>query len=291
MQNKNVFTCSVWLLYPILLFSWWVTQTWLNLGVVAMVEVKWFCFLSRRGRDLKKQHEQRVYEREMHRITLPLSAFANPTCELVDENTIVITAEPNNQTPTQEPVEGADPLMGTAGTPGAWWRNRMSLVKSCLCCIAESQRTKPHVHLPSACRLFSLYLAFTARFHSKGRAYALRERWNASFFFGPRQCPYFLNNVVGESRPCGDTLEKVKWWSWINMHVRDSRGEKLQVHFVNIITGHELSLLVKLQWDGDSPVNCFVSYYEVSMDQIIWSSRVLKEKTIHSYLLSCCFCS
>ncbi|XP_048043047.1 phosphoinositide-3-kinase-interacting protein 1 [Megalobrama amblycephala] len=76
-------------------------------------------YFYKRGRDLKKQHEQRVYEREMHRITLPLSAFANPTCELVDENTIVITAEPNNQTPTQEPIEGADPLMGTAGTPGA----------------------------------------------------------------------------------------------------------------------------------------------------------------------------
>ncbi|XP_059404560.1 phosphoinositide-3-kinase-interacting protein 1-like [Carassius carassius] len=76
-------------------------------------------FFYKRGRDLKKQHEQRVYEREMHRITLPLSAFANPTCELVDENTIIISAEPINQTPTQEPVEGADPLMGTAGTPGA----------------------------------------------------------------------------------------------------------------------------------------------------------------------------
>lgn len=86
---------------------------------MAVVEVKWFCFLSHRGRDLKKQHEQRVYEREMHRITLPLSAFANPTCELVDENTIIISAEPINQTPTQELVEGADPLMGTAGTPGA----------------------------------------------------------------------------------------------------------------------------------------------------------------------------
>lgn len=49
------------------------------------------------------------------------------------------------------------------------------LVKTCLCSIAESQRTKPHVHLPSACRLFSLYLALPARFHSKGRAYALRE--------------------------------------------------------------------------------------------------------------------
>ncbi len=81
------------------------------------------------------------------------------------------------------------------------------------------------------------------RFHSKDRVYALRER----FFFCPRQCPYFLNKVVGESRTCGDTLEKVKWWLCINMHVRDSRGEKLQVHFVNIITGHELSLLVKLQ--------------------------------------------
>ncbi|TRY71301.1 hypothetical protein DNTS_002244 [Danionella cerebrum] len=76
-------------------------------------------YFFKRGRDLKKQHERRVYEREMHRITLPLSAFANPTCELVDENTIVITAEPNSHTPTQEPVEGADPLMGMAGTPGA----------------------------------------------------------------------------------------------------------------------------------------------------------------------------
>ncbi|KAG9354938.1 hypothetical protein JZ751_001651 [Albula glossodonta] len=68
------------------------------------------------GRDLKKQHEQRVYEREMQRITLPLSAFSNPTCELVDENTIVINPQ---QTPTDEAVEGGDPLMGQAGTPGA----------------------------------------------------------------------------------------------------------------------------------------------------------------------------
>ena len=55
----------------------------------------------------------------MQRITLPLSAFSNPTCELVDENTIVITAE-NEQSPTQDTVEGGDPLMGQqAGTPGA----------------------------------------------------------------------------------------------------------------------------------------------------------------------------
>lgn len=69
-----------------------------------------------RGKDLKKQHEQRVYEREMQRITLPLSAFSNPTCELVDENTIVIMAEPE----TTPVLEGGDPLMGQqAGTPGA----------------------------------------------------------------------------------------------------------------------------------------------------------------------------
>ncbi|XP_023136958.1 phosphoinositide-3-kinase-interacting protein 1 [Amphiprion ocellaris] len=76
-------------------------------------------YFYKRGRDLKKQHEQRVYEREMQRITLPLSAFSNPTCELVDENTIVITAE-HETTPVQEGVEGGDPLMGQqAGTPGA----------------------------------------------------------------------------------------------------------------------------------------------------------------------------
>ncbi|XP_051278875.1 phosphoinositide-3-kinase-interacting protein 1 [Dicentrarchus labrax] len=76
-------------------------------------------YFYKRGRDLKKQHEQRVYEREMQRITLPLSAFSNPTCELVDENTIVITAE-HETTPIQESVEGGDPLMGQqAGTPGA----------------------------------------------------------------------------------------------------------------------------------------------------------------------------
>lgn len=76
-----------------------------------------------RARDLKKQHEQRVYEREMQRITLPLSAFSNPTCELVDENTIVITTE-HETTPVQEGVEGQDPLVGQqAGTPGAWVRH------------------------------------------------------------------------------------------------------------------------------------------------------------------------
>ncbi|XP_078478141.1 phosphoinositide-3-kinase-interacting protein 1-like [Lampetra planeri] len=76
-------------------------------------------YFYKRGRDLKKQHEQRVYEREMQRITLPLSAFSNPTCELVDENTIVITAE-HDTTPVQEGLEGGDPLIGQqAVTPGA----------------------------------------------------------------------------------------------------------------------------------------------------------------------------
>ncbi|XP_040050713.2 phosphoinositide-3-kinase-interacting protein 1 [Gasterosteus aculeatus] len=78
-----------------------------------------FGYFYKRAQDLKKQHEQRVYEREMQRITLPLSAFSNPTCELVDENIIVITAEPET-TPVQDDSEGGDPLMGQqAGTPGA----------------------------------------------------------------------------------------------------------------------------------------------------------------------------
>ncbi|XP_054466904.1 phosphoinositide-3-kinase-interacting protein 1 isoform X2 [Anoplopoma fimbria] len=78
-----------------------------------------FGYFYKRARDLKKQHEQRVYEREMQRITLPLSAFSNPTCELVDENTIVITAE-HEMTPVLDGVEGGDPLMGQqAVTPGA----------------------------------------------------------------------------------------------------------------------------------------------------------------------------
>lgn len=76
-------------------------------------------YFYKRGRDLKKQHEQRVYEREMHRITLPLSAFANPTCELVDENAIVMAPESAEQAPSQGVVEGSDPLIDSAGTPGA----------------------------------------------------------------------------------------------------------------------------------------------------------------------------
>ncbi|EPY80195.1 phosphoinositide-3-kinase-interacting protein 1 precursor [Camelus ferus] len=69
----------------------------------------------KRGKDLKEQHEQKVCEREMQRITLPSSAFTNPTCELVDERTVVVHA-------SQTPVglqEGSAPLMGQAGTPGA----------------------------------------------------------------------------------------------------------------------------------------------------------------------------
>uniref|UniRef100_A0A4W4HBS3 Kringle domain-containing protein n=1 Tax=Electrophorus electricus TaxID=8005 RepID=A0A4W4HBS3_ELEEL len=77
-------------------------------------------YFYKRGRDLKKKHEQRAYEREMHRITLPLSAFANPTCELVDENAVVVVAESGEQTPGQGTVEGGgEPLIGPAGTPGA----------------------------------------------------------------------------------------------------------------------------------------------------------------------------
>ncbi|KAL8180619.1 UNVERIFIED_CONTAM: Phosphoinositide-3-kinase-interacting protein 1 [Gekko kuhli] len=68
------------------------------------------------GKDLKQQHEQKVYEREMQRITLPLSAFTNQACELVDENTVVVHT---TQTPVEETHNGDAPLMGQAGTPGA----------------------------------------------------------------------------------------------------------------------------------------------------------------------------
>ncbi|XP_004645567.1 phosphoinositide-3-kinase-interacting protein 1 isoform X2 [Octodon degus] len=69
----------------------------------------------KRGKDLKEQHEQKVCEREMQRITLPLSAFTNPTCEIMDERTVVVHS---NQTPV-DLQEGSTPLMGQAGTPGA----------------------------------------------------------------------------------------------------------------------------------------------------------------------------
>ncbi|KAG6929063.1 phosphoinositide-3-kinase interacting protein 1 [Chelydra serpentina] len=73
-------------------------------------------YIYKRGKDLKEQHEQKAYEREMQRITLPLSAFTNQACELVDENTIVVHT---NQTPIEETHDGNAPLMGQAGTPGA----------------------------------------------------------------------------------------------------------------------------------------------------------------------------
>ncbi|XP_007908265.2 phosphoinositide-3-kinase-interacting protein 1, partial [Callorhinchus milii] len=73
-------------------------------------------YFYKRGKNLKKQQEQRAYEREMHRITLPLSAFSNPTCELIDENIVVIENAP---TQIGEPGEGHNPLIDQAGTPGA----------------------------------------------------------------------------------------------------------------------------------------------------------------------------
>uniref|UniRef100_A0AC11E5G6 Uncharacterized protein n=1 Tax=Ovis aries TaxID=9940 RepID=A0AC11E5G6_SHEEP len=69
----------------------------------------------KRGKDLKAQHEQKACERELQRVTLPLSAFTNPTCEIMDEKTVVVHA---SQTPV-DLQEGSAPLMGQAGTPGA----------------------------------------------------------------------------------------------------------------------------------------------------------------------------
>ncbi|XP_029475972.1 phosphoinositide-3-kinase-interacting protein 1 isoform X1 [Rhinatrema bivittatum] len=74
-------------------------------------------YMYKRGKDLKQQHEQREQDRELQRITLPLSAFSNPTCDIVDENTVVVHPA---QTPVEETLqEGDTPLMGQAGTPGA----------------------------------------------------------------------------------------------------------------------------------------------------------------------------
>nr|XP_003419102.1 phosphoinositide-3-kinase-interacting protein 1 isoform X1 [Loxodonta africana] len=69
----------------------------------------------KRGKDLKAQQEQKASEREMERITLPLSSFTNPTCEIVDEKTVVVHT---SQTPV-DLQEGSAPLMDQAGTPGA----------------------------------------------------------------------------------------------------------------------------------------------------------------------------
>lgn len=193
----------------------------------------------------------------MHRITLPLSAFANPTCELVDENTIVITAEPNNLTPTQEPVDGADPLMGTAGTPGAWWRNRMSasmgILLRCICSTAESQRTKLHVHLPLPVVSFLLH-GFTVRVG--------HVPWESGgkIFLDPRLFPYFLNEAVGESRTCEDTLETVKWWFCYKYACQGFAWRKNCKYILcRSSQGMNNPCLLKLQWEGDSPVNCSVS--------------------------------
>uniref|UniRef100_A0A8C6YAL9 Phosphoinositide-3-kinase interacting protein 1 n=1 Tax=Naja naja TaxID=35670 RepID=A0A8C6YAL9_NAJNA len=72
-------------------------------------------YLYKRGKDLRERQEQKANEREMQRITLPLSAFSNPACELVEENVIVVHTNP---TPVEE-IQGNTPLMGQAGTPGA----------------------------------------------------------------------------------------------------------------------------------------------------------------------------
>ncbi|CAK6440054.1 unnamed protein product [Pipistrellus nathusii] len=74
-----------------------------------------FGYTYKRVKRLKEQYDQKVHEREMQPITLPLSAFTNATCDLVDETTVVVH-------PSQTPVDlqdGDAPLMGQAGTPGA----------------------------------------------------------------------------------------------------------------------------------------------------------------------------
>ncbi|NXX95745.1 P3IP1 protein, partial [Centropus bengalensis] len=84
--------------------------------IIAMGAGIFLGYIYKRGKDLKEKHEQKVFEREMQRITLPLSAFTNAACELVDENTIVVHS---NQTPEEDAAGGSDRLVGQAGTPGA----------------------------------------------------------------------------------------------------------------------------------------------------------------------------
>lgn len=66
----------------------------------------------KRGKDLKEQHKQKACEREMQRITLPLSAFTNPTCEIVDEKTVVV-----HTSQTQWTFRRAVPPHGPGGHP------------------------------------------------------------------------------------------------------------------------------------------------------------------------------
>ncbi|XP_007952131.1 phosphoinositide-3-kinase-interacting protein 1 [Orycteropus afer afer] len=71
----------------------------------------------KRGKALKAQHDQNACEREMQRVSLPLSAFTNPACEIIDEKAVVVVVH-TSQTPV-DLQDGSTPLMDQAGTPGA----------------------------------------------------------------------------------------------------------------------------------------------------------------------------
>ncbi|XP_060699838.1 phosphoinositide-3-kinase-interacting protein 1 [Hemiscyllium ocellatum] len=75
-------------------------------------------YIYKRGRDLKKEQEQRATEREMNRIMLPLSAFSNPNCDLIDEIALVVES-PQTETDEGQDEDRTSPLVGPAGTPGA----------------------------------------------------------------------------------------------------------------------------------------------------------------------------
>ncbi|CAJ0963928.1 unnamed protein product [Ranitomeya imitator] len=72
-------------------------------------------YIYKRGQDLKQKHDQEIEDRRLQRINLPLSAFSNPSCDLIDETTIEVSA---SHTPNVA-QEGTVPLMDSAGTPGA----------------------------------------------------------------------------------------------------------------------------------------------------------------------------
>ncbi|XP_048874943.1 phosphoinositide-3-kinase-interacting protein 1-like isoform X2 [Brienomyrus brachyistius] len=68
------------------------------------------------GRGLRRQREQQEREQEMQRLALPLSAFSNPTCQLLDE---VTTAPTSTSAEERAPAGGNDPHISQTGTPGA----------------------------------------------------------------------------------------------------------------------------------------------------------------------------
>ncbi|XP_023664205.2 phosphoinositide-3-kinase-interacting protein 1-like isoform X2 [Paramormyrops kingsleyae] len=73
-------------------------------------------YIYKMGRGLRRRQERQEHEQEMQRLALPLSAFSNPTCQLLDE---VTTALASTSAEERVPAGGDDPHVSQRGTPGA----------------------------------------------------------------------------------------------------------------------------------------------------------------------------